>query len=159
MKIAPNSPFSPVKHAVADTARRFLASPFRLLGLSTVTLCIGLYFGWSWLAAAGVLPLLLPALLCLGMCMLAFCMDMGSDAQSHQAYARGKASSPEGATATLSGVSTTSDGSVSTPSAKGAGGDASQPSCPEEPQTLLPSWLKRPTQQGHKVDEGTRGSA
>jgi hypothetical protein len=159
MKIASNSTFSPVNRAVADAARRFLARPFRLLSLSTVILGIGLYFAWSWLAAAGVLPILLPALLCVGMCMLGICMDMASDAPSQQPLMTGKVSSPEGEMATGSGVSAVSDDATDRPSETCARGEAPLPGRPVDTQMLLPSWLKRPNQRGQNEEDGSQGSA
>jgi hypothetical protein len=46
---------------------------FLLLAAAAVT--AGIAFNWSWLAAAGVAPLLLSVLPCLAMCGLGLCMN------------------------------------------------------------------------------------
>jgi hypothetical protein len=43
--------------------------------LAAVISAAGLAFGWSWLVAVGIAPLLLTALPCVAMCTLGFCMN------------------------------------------------------------------------------------
>jgi len=43
--------------------------------LAAVVAAAGLAFGWSWLMAAGVAPLLLSVLPCAAMCALGLCMN------------------------------------------------------------------------------------
>lgn len=43
--------------------------------LATVVTVAGFAFGWSWLVAAGVAPLLLSVLPCVAMCALGLCMN------------------------------------------------------------------------------------
>ncbi|HXH04366.1 MAG TPA: hypothetical protein VNN09_13770 [Candidatus Competibacteraceae bacterium] len=41
---------------------------------------VGLYLGWGWLAAVGLLPILISLLPCLAMCVLGLCMShLGQD--------------------------------------------------------------------------------
>ena len=60
-------------------------------------------FNWSWLAAAGIAPLLLTALPCVAMCALGLCMNKvtGGSCKSNQAgnpaAADGESSLPGGA--------------------------------------------------------------
>ena len=42
----------------------------------------GLYFGWGWLAAAGIAPLLLALAPCAAMCALGLCMYKSGDKSS-----------------------------------------------------------------------------
>jgi hypothetical protein len=43
--------------------------------LAAVVAMAGLAFGWSWLVAAGIAPLLLSVLPCIAMCALGLCMN------------------------------------------------------------------------------------
>jgi hypothetical protein len=49
-------------------------SRFGLLITAAVAVVAGLGFNWSWLAAAGVAPLIVAALPCAAMCALGLCM-------------------------------------------------------------------------------------
>jgi hypothetical protein len=54
---------------------------------------LGLFFGWGWLVAVGVAPLLISAAPCVLMCALGLCMlrrDGGSGAKSGSAEEDGK---------------------------------------------------------------------
>jgi hypothetical protein len=45
------------------------------VALTAVVAVTGIAFGWSWLVAAGVAPLLLSVLPCVAMCALGLCMN------------------------------------------------------------------------------------
>ncbi|MCD1636710.1 hypothetical protein K7H91_23430 [Martelella mediterranea] len=67
--------------------RYYLGGRRSLLLLATVALIGGLAFNWSWLAAAGIAPLILSVLPCVAMCALGLCMNRmtGRACQSDQA--------------------------------------------------------------------------
>jgi hypothetical protein len=50
---------------------------YGMLGLTTFLVALAL--GWEWLAAAGLLPLLLTTLPCVAMCVLGLCAKQGSE--------------------------------------------------------------------------------
>lgn len=52
-----------------------------LVMFGTVVLALGVAFNWSWLAAAGVAPLLLSVLPCVAMCALGLCMNRMAGSQ------------------------------------------------------------------------------
>lgn len=61
-----------------------------LIVLAAVAIGAGLYFGWGWLVAAGMAPLLISALPCLAMCALGVCMTgRGNRSWSRQETAGG----------------------------------------------------------------------
>ena len=83
--------------------RYYLGGRRGYLILATVLIAGGLAFNWSWLAAAGIAPLLLTALPCVAMCALGLCMNKvtGGSCKSNQAgnpaAADGESSLPGGA--------------------------------------------------------------
>lgn len=62
-------------HAARHYFDRYLGRRRGLFVLATVALVAGLALNWSWLAAAGLAPLLLSVLPCLAMCALGLCMN------------------------------------------------------------------------------------
>ena len=56
---------------------RWLRGPYAWWLLGAAATAVGVALGWEWLAAAGALPLLLPLLLCVGMCAAGLCMRHG----------------------------------------------------------------------------------
>ena len=83
--------------------RYYLGGRRGYLILAAVAIAGGLAFNWSWLAAAGIAPLLLIALPCVAMCALGLCMNKvtGGSCKSNQAgniaAADGESSLPGGA--------------------------------------------------------------
>jgi hypothetical protein len=83
--------------------RYYLGGRRGYLILAAVAIAGGLAFNWSWLAAAGIAPLLLAALPCVAMCALGLCMNKvtGGSCKSNQAgnlgAADGESSLPGGA--------------------------------------------------------------
>ncbi|MBU4527515.1 MAG: hypothetical protein KUA43_21470 [Hoeflea sp.] len=83
--------------------RYYLGGRRGYLILAAVLIAGGLAFNWSWLAAAGIAPLLLTALPCVAMCALGLCMNKvtGGSCKSNQAgnpaAADGESSLPGGA--------------------------------------------------------------
>lgn len=83
--------------------RYYLGGRRGYLILAAVAIAGGLAFNWSWLAAAGIAPLLLTALPCVAMCALGLCMNKatGGSCESNQAgniaAADGDSSLPGGA--------------------------------------------------------------
>ncbi len=59
---------------VLDIVLHQLRSRRGIIVLASVAIIAGLAFNWSWLVAAGVLPVLLGALPCVAMCALGLCM-------------------------------------------------------------------------------------
>lgn len=53
----------------------FLARPRVAVAFAVAALVAGAALNWSWLAAAGIAPLLVTALPCLAMCGLGLCMS------------------------------------------------------------------------------------
>lgn len=49
-----------------------------LIVLAVAVLAAGTYFGWGWLVAAGIAPILLALAPCAAMCALGLCMSRGS---------------------------------------------------------------------------------
>jgi hypothetical protein len=60
-----------ISHAV----RYYLRGWRGPVALATVIVVAGVAYGWNWLAAAGIAPLLLTALPCVAMCALGLCMN------------------------------------------------------------------------------------
>lgn len=83
--------------------RYYLGGRRGYLILAAVAIAGGLAFNWSWLAAAGIAPLLLAALPCVAMCALGLCMNKvtGGSCKSNQTgntvAADGESSLPGGA--------------------------------------------------------------
>tara|TARA_R110002126_G_scaffold291753_1_gene456853 strand:+ start:3900 stop:4331 length:432 start_codon:yes stop_codon:yes gene_type:complete len=67
--------------------RYYLGGRRGYLILAAAGIVGGLVFNWSWLAAAGIAPLLLAALPCVAMCALGLCMNKvtGGSCKSNQA--------------------------------------------------------------------------
>lgn len=61
-----------------DAARYYLGGRRGLLVLAGLAIVAGLALNWSWLAAAGLAPILISVLPCLAMCALGLCMNRGS---------------------------------------------------------------------------------
>lgn len=59
-------------------ARYYLGGRRSLLVLAGLAIVAGLALNWSWLAAAGIPPILISVLPCLAMCALGLCMNRGS---------------------------------------------------------------------------------
>lgn len=57
-----------------NIARHYLGGRRGIIVLGVVAVVAGLAFNWSWLVAAGILPVLLTALPCVAMCALGLCM-------------------------------------------------------------------------------------
>lgn len=55
--------------------RYYLGSRRGLLVLAGLVIVAGLALNWSWLAAAGIAPILISVLPCLAMCALGLCMN------------------------------------------------------------------------------------
>ncbi len=55
--------------------RYYLGSRRGLLVLAGLAIAAGLALNWSWLAAAGIAPILISVLPCLAMCALGMCMN------------------------------------------------------------------------------------
>jgi hypothetical protein len=59
-------------------AHYYLGGRRGLLILAGLAIAAGLALNWSWLAAAGITPILISVLPCLAMCALGLCMNRGS---------------------------------------------------------------------------------
>jgi hypothetical protein len=46
-----------------------------LIALAALTIAVGLFFGWGWVAAAGLSPVVLGLLPCVAMCAAGLCMN------------------------------------------------------------------------------------
>lgn len=57
-----------------DMAHYYLGGRRGIIVLAIAAVVAGLAFNWSWLVAAGILPVLLTALPCVAMCALGLCM-------------------------------------------------------------------------------------
>ncbi len=57
-----------------DVARHYLLGRGGLFILAGLVVAAGLVFGWSWLVAMGIAPVLLAGLPCIAMCALGLCM-------------------------------------------------------------------------------------
>ncbi len=67
---------------VPYAVRYYLGNRWVLLGLGSLAVIAGLFFGgWAWLVAAGLAPFMLSVLPCLVMCALGVCM-MGRSGKS-----------------------------------------------------------------------------
>jgi len=56
-------------------ARYYLGGRRGLLILAVLAIVVGLVMNWSWLAAAGIAPILIGVLPCVAMCALGLCMN------------------------------------------------------------------------------------
>jgi hypothetical protein len=76
----------------ARNRRNWLGGRQRWLLLAMLIAGAAVALGWRWLAAVGVLPLLLSALPCLAMCTLGLCMNRASGRGCSQGAGAGDAS-------------------------------------------------------------------
>jgi|RhiMetdeSRZDD1v2_1073273.scaffolds.fasta_scaffold4199660_2 hypothetical protein len=58
---------------LGDAVRHSVGGRRSLIALGALALALGIAFNWSWIAAAGIAPLLLSALPCIAMCALGLC--------------------------------------------------------------------------------------
>ena len=65
-----------------------------LLWMAIFAIGAGLVFGWDWLVAAGVAPLIVSVLPCLAMCAIGLCAMGGSAKSCHGEKAAPKAADP-----------------------------------------------------------------
>ena len=68
------NPDASLMRDLLDIARHYLGGRRGIIALGVVAVVAGLAFNWSWLVAAGILPVLLTALPCVAMCVLGLCM-------------------------------------------------------------------------------------
>jgi hypothetical protein len=113
----------PLARDLLDAARHYLGGRRGIFLVAAIAVVIAVGFGWNWLVAAGLAPILLTALPCLLMCGLGLCMNklVGSSC----------ASEPTGlATAASAGSATT----MNVVSIKNAapGASACRPATPTE---------------------------
>lgn len=66
---------TPLSQDLLHAARYYLGGRKSLIALAVVIAITGAALNWSWLVAAGFVPLLLGALPCLAMCALGLCMN------------------------------------------------------------------------------------
>ena len=66
---------TPLSQDLLHAARYYLGGRKGLIALAVVIAIAGAALNWSWLMAAGFVPLLLGALPCLAMCALGLCMN------------------------------------------------------------------------------------
>ena len=57
--------------------RHYVGGRQGAIALAVAAAGTGLYFGWGWLTAAGIAPLLLAIAPCAAMCALGLCMNRG----------------------------------------------------------------------------------
>lgn len=69
------APEMPLSQDLLHAARYYLGGRKGLIALAVVIAIAGAALNWSWLMAAGFVPLLLGALPCLAMCALGLCMN------------------------------------------------------------------------------------
>lgn len=82
------NPDTSLMRDLLDIARHYLGGRRGIIALGVVALVTGLAFNWSWLVAAGILPVLLTALPCVAMCALGLCMHrMGGRSCSTDTFA------------------------------------------------------------------------
>jgi hypothetical protein len=60
---------------ILHAARYYRGGRLGLVASAAVVVAAGLAFDWSWLAAAGIAPVLIAALPCVAMCALGLCMS------------------------------------------------------------------------------------
>src|SRR5919109_2865405 len=68
------NPDTSLARDLLDIARYYLGGWRGIIVLASVAVVAGLAFNWSWLVAAGIVPVLLTALPCVAMCALGLCM-------------------------------------------------------------------------------------
>lgn len=69
---------TPLTQDLIYAARYYLGGRRGLLALAALPIAAGLALNWSWLAAAGIAPILISVLPCLAMCAVGLCMNRGS---------------------------------------------------------------------------------
>jgi hypothetical protein len=85
MDVSQTSAAAPVlARDLAYAARNYLSGRRGLLILAAAVVAVGAALNWSWLAAAGIAPLLLSLLPCAAMCALGLCMSRMSWSRSPQ---------------------------------------------------------------------------
>ena len=72
------TPETPLTRDLVHAARYYLGGRRGLLVLAGLAIVAGLALNWSWLAAAGIAPILVSVLPCLAMCAFGLCMHWGS---------------------------------------------------------------------------------
>jgi len=68
-------PETPLARDLLFAARHYLGGRRGLFILAGLAIAMGLALNWSWLAAAGIAPILISLLPCLAMCALGLCMN------------------------------------------------------------------------------------
>lgn len=66
---------TPSRRDFLPAARSYFGGRRGLIAAGAAVAVAGLAFNWSWLVAAGIAPVLLSLLPCLGMCALGLCMN------------------------------------------------------------------------------------
>ena len=117
--------------------RYYLGSRRGLLVLAGLAIAMGLALNWSWLAAAGIAPILISVLPCLAMCALGLCMNRSGGKSCSTAASNSDAAEIEDAKPVTQAVAL----DASPDRAATMSGDAALLASPE-PQ---PSKEKRPT--------------
>src|SRR3954447_4136617 len=85
MDVSQTSAAAPVlARDLAHAARNYLGGRRGLLILAVAVIAAGAALNWSWLAAAGIAPLLWSLLPCAAMCALGLCMSRMSWSRSPQ---------------------------------------------------------------------------
>ena len=117
--------------------RYYLGSRRGLLVLAGLAIAMGLALNWSWLAAAGIAPILISVLPCLAMCALGLCMSRSGGKSCSTAASNSDAAEIEDAKPVTQAVALDASPDRAAPMS----GDAALLASPE-PQ---PSKEKRPT--------------
>ena len=117
--------------------RYYLGSRRGLLVLAGLAIAMGLALNWSWLAAAGIAPILISVLPCLAMCALGLCMNRSGGKSCSTAASNSDAAEIEDAKPVTQAVALVASPDRAAPMS----GDAALLASPE-PQ---PSKEKRPT--------------
>ena len=117
--------------------RYYLGSRRGLLVLAGLAIVAGLALNWSWLAAAGIAPILISVLPCLAMCALGLCMNRSGGKSCSTAASNSDAAEIEDAKPVTQAVALDASPDRAAPMS----GDAALLASPE-PQ---PSKEKRPT--------------
>lgn len=86
-------------------ARSYLGGRRGLIAAGAAVAVAGLALNWSWLAAAGIAPVLLSLLPCVAMCALGLCMNrmMGRSCSTENVSGQGGAESPKTLPADMKG--------------------------------------------------------
>ena len=117
--------------------RYYLGSRRGLLVLAGLAIAMGLALNWSWLAAAGIAPILISVLPCLAMCALGLCMNRSGGKSCSTAASNSDAAEIEDAKPVTQAVALDASPDRAAPMS----GDAALLASPE-PQ---PSKERRPT--------------